>query len=90
MRALPVPPTATRVGPTSAVPACPPPAGMKWPTCNTMGPQWPHAASDTNEYPTHFYRIQFKRMDGDGIKTHWREWYPWMVNLAVAQKEHAK
>ena len=69
---------------------CAPPAGMKWPSCSTMGPQWPHAASDTNAYPTHFYRIQFKRMDGDGIKTHWQEWYPWMTNLAVQQKEHAK
>jgi len=69
---------------------CAPPAGMKWPSCSTMGPQWPHAASDTNEYPTHFYRIQFKRMDGDGIKTHWQEWYPWMTNLAVQQKERAK
>ena len=50
----------------------------------------PHAASDTNEYPTHFYRIQFKRMDGDGLKTQWLDWYPWMRNLAVQQKEHAK
>jgi hypothetical protein len=69
---------------------CAPPAGMKWPSCSTMGPQWPHAASDTNDYPTHFYRIQFKRIDGDGIKTHWREWYPWLVNLSVQDKEHAK
>ena len=69
---------------------CAPPAGMKRPSCSTMGPQWPHAASDTNPYPTHFYRIQFKRMDGDGLKTQWQEWYPWMRNLAVQQKEHAK
>ena len=59
--------------------SCAAPAGMKWPSCATMGPQWPHAASDMNAYPTHFYRIQFKRVDGDGIKTHWKEWYPWMV-----------
>jgi hypothetical protein len=69
--------------------ACPPPAGMRWPTCTTSALQWPHAASDTNPYPTHFYRIQFKRMDGDGLKTHWQEWYPWMTSLAVQQKEHA-
>jgi hypothetical protein len=68
---------------------CAAPAGMKWPSCATMGPQWPHAASDTNAYPTHFYRIQFKRIDGDGIKTHWREWYPWMANLAVQYKNKA-
>ena len=70
--------------------SCAPPAGMKWPDCSTMGPQWPHAASDTNDYPTHFYRIQFKRVDGDGIKTHWQEWYPWMLNLAVQNNERAK
>jgi hypothetical protein len=69
---------------------CAPPAGMKWPSCSTMGPQWPHAASDTNPYPTHFYRIQFKRMDGAGLKTKWQDWYPWMRNLAVQQKEHPK
>jgi hypothetical protein len=69
--------------------SCAGPAGMKWPNCSTMGPQWPHAASDTNAYPTHFYRIQFKRIDGDGIKTHWREWYPWMANLAVQSKNKA-
>jgi hypothetical protein len=65
---------------------CAAPTGMKWPSCSTMGPQWPHAASDTNDYPTHFYRIQFKRIDGEGIKTHWKEWYPWMANLAVQYK----
>jgi hypothetical protein len=64
------------------------PAGMKWPSCSTMGPQWPHAASTTNDYPTHFYRIQFKRIDGDGIKAHWREWYPWMAKLADDYKAH--
>lgn len=64
------------------------PVGMSWPSCATMGPQWPHAASTTNDYPTHFYRIQFKRVDGDGIKTHWREWYPWMAKLADDYKAH--
>jgi hypothetical protein len=67
-----------------------PPPGMKWPSCATMGPQWPHAASDTNEWPAHFYRLQFKRIDGDGIKTHWREWYPWMAKLADDYKAHPK
>jgi len=68
---------------------CAAPAGMKWPNCSTMGPQWPHAASDIAPYPSHFYRIQFKRIDGNGIRTHWREWYPWMANLAVQYKDKA-
>ena len=55
-----------------------------------MGPQWPHAASTVNAFPSHFYRIQFKRMDGDALKTRWQEWYPWMTNLAVAQKQAKK
>lgn len=70
---------------------CAPPEGMKWPSCSTMGPQWPHAVGDTNDYPApHFYRMQFRRIDGDGIKTHWKEWYPWMANLAVQYKNKNK
>jgi len=57
----------------------PPPAGAQWPTCNTGAPQAPHKAFNGHDYPTHFYRIEFKRLDGDGIKTHWKEWYPWMA-----------
>jgi hypothetical protein len=26
----------------------------------------------------HYYRIEFKRLDGDGLQSHWQEWYPWM------------
>ncbi len=67
-----------------------PPPGMSYPSCATMGPQWPHAASNINPWPSHFYRLQFKRVDGDGIKTHWREWYPWMAKLADDYKAHPK
>jgi len=67
-----------------------PPEGMKWPSCTTMGPQWPHAVGVANDYPLHFYRIEYKRIDGDGIKTHWREWYPWMATLADDRNEHAQ
>jgi hypothetical protein len=58
-----------------------PPAGMSQPSCATMGPQWPHAAACSTDWPVHFYRLQFKRIDGEGIRTHWREWYPWMDRL---------
>jgi hypothetical protein len=58
------------------------PAGLESPRCSTMGPQWPHAVCCHSDFPLHFYRIQFKRIDGDGIRTHWREWYPWIAKLA--------
>ena len=28
--------------------------------------------------PLHYYRIEFKRVDGEGFASHWQEWYPWM------------
>jgi hypothetical protein len=45
-------------------------------------------ASTINPYASYFYRLQFKRIDGDGIKTHWREWYPWMAKLGDEYKAH--
>jgi hypothetical protein len=53
--------------------------GTIFPLCTTMGPQSPHRPHSLDTFPVHFYRIEFKRLDGDGIKEHWREWYPWMT-----------
>lgn len=44
-----------------------------------MGPEAPHAATNKGSYPVHFYRIEFKRIDGDDIKNQWRERYPWLT-----------
>ena len=57
----------------------PGPAGARWPICTTAAPQAPHKSYNGHDYPTHFYRLEFRRLDGDEIKTHWREWYRWMV-----------
>src|SRR5262249_28117711 len=57
----------------------PAPQGYEWPTCSTMGPQAPHAVTNNDTFPLHFYRMEFKRVDGDGIKDHWKEWYAWML-----------
>jgi hypothetical protein len=27
----------------------------------------------------HFYRIEFRRLDGEEFRTKWKDWYPWMV-----------
>jgi hypothetical protein len=51
---------------------------MTAPTCTTMGPQAPHSIQNKSDVPVHYYRIEFKRVDGEGLGEHWREWYPWM------------
>lgn len=57
----------------------PAPAGMQWPTCNTATPQAPHKAFNQNPWPSHFNRIEFRRVDGDEFKTNWKQWYPSMA-----------
>lgn len=51
---------------------------MTAPTCATVGPQAPHSIRNKGEAPLHYYRIEFKRVDGEGLRSHWQEWYPWM------------
>jgi hypothetical protein len=38
----------------------------------------PHTIRNNGTVPLHHYRIEFKRIDGDNFRSHWREWYPWM------------
>jgi hypothetical protein len=51
---------------------------MKVPTCTTVPPQALHTIRNDSTIPLHYYRIEFKRVDGDDFQSHWREWYPWM------------
>jgi hypothetical protein len=53
----------------------PAPAGAKYPTCFAAVPEGPHAVTVTGTVPNHFYRIHFKRVDGEAIREKWREWY---------------
>jgi hypothetical protein len=48
----------------------------KYPTCYAANPQWVHATTAIGALPQHFYRLQFRRLDGEDIKTHGSEWYP--------------
>lgn len=38
--------------------------GVDFPTCRTMGIQGPHSLTITDTFPQHFYRLQFKQMEG--------------------------
>ena len=52
------------------------PPGEKYPTCYAANPQWVHAVTVTGKVPQHFFRMQFRHMDGDDIKTKWATLYP--------------
>jgi hypothetical protein len=39
------------------------------PQCRALGPQAPHQVTDLDVFPQHFYRIEFKKMDGKSIES---------------------
>jgi hypothetical protein len=64
------------------------PPGFTFPTCATVGPQAPYAITNNGATLIHHYRIEFKRIDGDGLRAHWAEWYPWMARYKQAYDAH--
>ena len=51
----------------------PPPRAVyegQYPNCRAMTtPQPPHQVTNVDTFPQHFYRMEFKKIDGDSIKT---------------------
>jgi len=39
------------------------------PECRVMGPQAPHQITILDTFPMHFYRLEFKKMDGKSIES---------------------
>jgi len=39
------------------------------PQCRSLGIQGPHSVTDTDTFPDHFYRLEFKRMDGKSVES---------------------
>ena len=62
----------------------PPLAGFDTLKCSTASASPAEVTRNTGTVPIHYYRIDFKRIDGDGLKDHWRDWYPWMAALKEA------
>jgi hypothetical protein len=54
---------------------------LKTPTCSTMAPQAPHKVRNSSDVPLHYYRIEYKRIDGEALTDNWRKWYPWMQHM---------
>jgi hypothetical protein len=41
----------------------------QYPTCRAMtSPQAPHQVTNTESFPQHFYRMEFKKIDGEAIR----------------------
>jgi hypothetical protein len=38
------------------------------PACRTLGPEAPHQVTILDPFPQHFYRLEFKKMDGKDIE----------------------
>ena len=58
-----------------------PPPQFTSPSCSTTPPRAPHSMHNGGTTPIHYYRIEFKRIDGPALKDNWRKWYPWMATL---------
>jgi hypothetical protein len=58
---------------------------MKVPTCLSTQSRAPHAIHNGGSAPLHYYQMEYKRIDGDGLTAHWREWYPWMQYMQFAR-----
>lgn len=46
-----------------------------YPWCEPQGPQAAHTVNVTGNFPLHYYRMEYKRIDGDGFEANWRTWY---------------
>jgi hypothetical protein len=47
-----------------------------YPICFSAIPEPPHRVTVHSGPPQHFYRVHFKRVDGEDVKKNWRTWYP--------------
>src|SRR5579862_9739767 len=56
-----------------------PPAGLVFPRCTTAPPEGPHRPLNHNTVPVHFYRLEFRRLDAEGLRSNWKQWYPWLL-----------
>jgi len=48
------------------------------PRCATVAPEPPRRVENNEGVPAHFYRIEYKRLDGAGFATQWATLYPFM------------
>ena len=58
-----------------------PPDGLNMPRCMTIDAGTLLPTLGGVGEPTHFYRLEFKRVEGSDLKDRWRQWYHWMTKM---------
>jgi ketosteroid isomerase-like protein len=56
-----------------------PPGGKSYPWCQTQAEQKAYDVTVKGNFPQHYYRLEYKRIDGDGFAANWRTWYASMM-----------
>jgi hypothetical protein len=64
-----------------------PPTNAPYPWCRVDSAEPQRSFRVTGKYPLHYYRIEYKRIDGDAYADKWRVWYPWILDPVKQVKD---
>jgi hypothetical protein len=64
-----------------------PPRQQAYPWCQAHTPLTAREVTVTGNFPQHFYRFEYKRIDGDNFTAKWKTWYPWMLDTPPQKKD---
>jgi hypothetical protein len=64
-----------------------PPLGKAYPWCAVETKPSARTVTVTGTFPQHYYRIEYKRIDGDGYAAKWAHWYPWILDRVRPVKD---
>lgn len=56
-----------------------PPLDRPFPWCQVQSLHQSQTGTVKGDFPLHFYRMEYKRIDGDGFAANWKQWYPWAI-----------
>lgn len=60
-----------------------PPLERAYPWCKVQTMSQAQSSTVKGDFPLHYYRMDYKRIDGDGFAANWQKWYPWALQSPV-------
>ena len=60
-----------------------PPLDRPYPWCQVQSLGQSQSSMVKGDFPLHYYRMDYKRIDGDGFAEHWQKWYPWALKPPI-------